>query len=169
MLFAQAMAGSQEKGLHIGNQGVHPAQGTAVFIKDLVMVGISLTQRGTKGSEGIIVDLAARANSTLGSGIFCCCIQIGYLYFEKAGTPWSVRDTIASSSTFRADETVRPTLFKQIYLARFLRLESLPKLFEANPFLLAHPCRHPSLVRLSYHFFCPIARYYILRLVDLSR
>jgi len=34
MLFAQTTVGSEEEGLHIGDQGMHPAQGAAAFIKD---------------------------------------------------------------------------------------------------------------------------------------
>ena len=67
MLIAQAMAGSQEEELQIGNQGVDPAQSAAVLIKDLIMVDIplTLTQRGTERLEGIAVDLAARTNDAL--------------------------------------------------------------------------------------------------------
>lgn len=69
MLFAQTMEGSQEEGLHIGNQGVHPAQSAATLIEDLETVVIPLAQRGPKGPEGIAVDLAAGTNCLPGNGI----------------------------------------------------------------------------------------------------
>lgn len=68
MFFAYAMISSQEEGLQIGDQGVYPAQGSAVLIKDLVVVDISLTQRGAKGPEGITVNLASKTNGALNSG-----------------------------------------------------------------------------------------------------
>ena len=68
MLFAQTMVGSQEEGLHIGDQGVYPAQSAAVLIKDPEMVVIPLAQRGPKGPEGIAVDFAIGTNCLLGDG-----------------------------------------------------------------------------------------------------
>ena len=62
------MVGSQEERLHIGDQGVHPAQSAAVLIEDPEMVVIPLAQRGPKGPEGITVDLAADTNCLLGDG-----------------------------------------------------------------------------------------------------
>lgn len=53
MLFAQVMISSQKEGLQIGEQNVYPAQSAAVLVKDLVMVGIPLTQRGAKRPEGV--------------------------------------------------------------------------------------------------------------------
>ena len=66
---------------------MYPAQGSAVLVKDLVTVGISLTQRGMERTEGVAVDFAAWTNSTLGSGTHCRCVQVRGLYFEKTGTP----------------------------------------------------------------------------------
>ena len=83
--------------------------------------------------------------------------------------PASAKPITAAPSTFRADKTIRPTLLEQICLAGFLCLEPLPKLSELHPFLRAHLCRHPSLLRLFYHFFWPFIWHYILGLVDLSR
>ena len=68
MLFAQTMEGSQEEGLHIGNQGVHPTQSAAVLIKDLEMVVIPLAQHAPKRPKGIAVDLAAGTNCLPGNG-----------------------------------------------------------------------------------------------------
>lgn len=65
---------------------MYPAQGATVLAKDLIMVGISLTQRGTERSKGVTVDLAAGTNGTLGSGTHCRCVQVGELYFEETGT-----------------------------------------------------------------------------------
>lgn len=83
--------------------------------------------------------------------------------------PASAKPIATALSAFRADKTIRPALLEQIYLAVGLCLEPLPKISEVHPFLLAHLCRHPSLVRLFYHFFRPFIWYYILGLVDLSR
>lgn len=68
MLFDQTMVGSQEKGLHIGNQDVHPAQSAAVLIKDLEMMVIPLAQRGPKRPKGVAVNPAAGTNCLLGNG-----------------------------------------------------------------------------------------------------
>lgn len=62
MLFAQAMVGSQKKGLHIGDQGVYPAQSSASFIKDLIVVDIGPLKCNTKRPEGVVVDLASGTN-----------------------------------------------------------------------------------------------------------
>ena len=69
MLFAQAMVGSLEISLQIGDQGVYPAQSAAVLVEGLVMMGIPLTQRGAKRPEGIAVDLAAIVKSCM--WVFC--------------------------------------------------------------------------------------------------
>lgn len=65
MLIAQAVVGSQEKRLQIGDQRVYPAQSAAVLIKDLIMMDMPLTQRGAESPKGIAVDLAARTNDAL--------------------------------------------------------------------------------------------------------
>lgn len=44
-LIARAMGGSQEKRLQIGDQGVYPAQSTAVLIKDLIIVDIGSSEK----------------------------------------------------------------------------------------------------------------------------
>ena len=66
---------------------MYPAQGTAVLVKDLVMMDMPLTQRSTKRPEGIAVDFAARANGTLSNSAHCRSIQFGNLYLEEAGMP----------------------------------------------------------------------------------
>ena len=68
MLFAQTMVVSQEKGLHIGDQGVHPAQSTAALIEDLETVIIPFAQRRPKRPEDIAVDLTIGAKCPLGDG-----------------------------------------------------------------------------------------------------
>ena len=68
MLFAQTMEGSQEEGLHIGDQSVYPVQSAAVLIEDPEMMIVPLAQCGPKGPEGIAVDLAVRTNCLLGDG-----------------------------------------------------------------------------------------------------
>lgn len=87
MLFAQGMISSQKEGLQIGDQDVYPAQSAAVLAKDLVMVGIPLTQRGAKRPEGVAIDFAAKTSGTLGNGTHCRRIQFGNLYFEETGMP----------------------------------------------------------------------------------
>ena len=69
MLFAYAVVCSQKKGLHIGDQNVYPAQSTAVFIKDLIVMSIGFFERGMKRPESIAVDLASGANELLGDGV----------------------------------------------------------------------------------------------------
>ena len=66
---------------------MYPAQSAATLGKDLIMVGIPLTQRGAKRPEGIAVDFAARRNGTPGNGTHCRDIQFGNLYFEETGMP----------------------------------------------------------------------------------
>ena len=80
------MVGSLEKSLQIGDQGVYPAQSTAALAKDLVMMGIPLTQRGAKSPEGVAVDFAAGTNGTPDNGTRCRRIQFGNLYFEETRT-----------------------------------------------------------------------------------
>lgn len=72
--------------------------------------------------------------------------------------PASTQLVTASPSAFVADKAVWPALLKQICLAGLLCLERLPELLEAYPFLLAHFCRPFPLVRLLYHFSCPLIR-----------
>lgn len=66
---------------------LYPAQSAAALFKDLVMVGVPLTQRGTKSPEGVAVDFAARMNGTPDNGTHCRRIQLGNLYFEEARAP----------------------------------------------------------------------------------
>ena len=81
------MEGSQEERLHIGDQGVYPAQSAAVLIEDPETVVIPFAQRGPKGPEGIAVDFAAGTNCLPGDGSHRLGIQFGNLYFEEAGMP----------------------------------------------------------------------------------
>lgn len=71
----------------IENQDVYPRQSTTVFVKGLVKVNISLTQRGAKRPKDIASVLVAGTNGTLSSGTYCRSIQFGDLYLEEAGMP----------------------------------------------------------------------------------
>ena len=67
MLFAKAMIGSQQEGFHIKNQGVYPAQGAAVLIKDLIAMGVGSLECSAKRPKDIAVDLASGTNGLLGN------------------------------------------------------------------------------------------------------
>ena len=68
MLFAQAVVCSQKKGLHIGNQNMYPAQSAAVFVKDLIVMGVGSFECSVKRPESVAVDLASGMNHLLGDG-----------------------------------------------------------------------------------------------------
>ena len=85
MLFAQAMIGSQKRGLHIGDRGMYPAQSAAVFIKDPIVMDIGSLECSAKRPEGITMDFASGTNDLLGDGMHGLCIQFGNPYFEEAG------------------------------------------------------------------------------------
>lgn len=48
---------------------MYPAQGGAVFIKDLIVMDVCSPECSPKSPEGIAVDFASRANDLLGGGI----------------------------------------------------------------------------------------------------
>ena len=68
MLFAQAVICSQKERLHIGNQNVYPAQSAAVFVKDLIVMGVGSFECSVKRPEGVAVDFASGTNHLLGDG-----------------------------------------------------------------------------------------------------